>query len=289
LTWIVIAKKEFLENVRNAWIIAMSAVFLVLVLISSGVITAATGALGGGGAVDMGFTITAMRFIAGFLLPIMALMLGFATLAGERESGSLGLLAAQPVARHDILLGKFLGLYAVLGCAVVVGIGGGGLAVLTQTVDKGASFRTLATFVLATLVWAGAWISITTLVSAWFQRRGTAIAGSLLTWFLFSIIWIPITVIFSALAIRSEVGARVTPGAAPTAPAWLIVLEILNPDAVYGALLSKTIGGFNGILGALFASLLPAQGDVPWLWLALVAWIVVPYALAYSVFMKRDI
>lgn len=285
-----IAKKEYLENVRNAWIIAMSAVFLTLVLISSGIITAIGGAMGGSTSVDMGFTITAMRFIAGFLLPIMALMLGFATLAGERESGSLGLLAAQPVARHDILLGKFLGLYGVLATAVLVGIGGGGLIVLTQAADKVASFNTLGTFVFATLVWAGAWISITMLISAFFQRRGTAIAGSLLTWFLFSIVWIPITAIFAATAIADQAtSGALEAGAQPTAPGWLIILELLNPDAIYGALLSKTIGGFNGVLGLIFAALLPSQGDVPLLWFALLAWIAAPYAGAYAIFMKRDI
>lgn len=278
-----IAKKEFLENVRNAWIIAMTAMFLVLTVIAASVIAAATRGMGGGsGGVDIVVTISVMRFIAGFLLPILALMLGFGTLAGERESGSLALLVAQPVTRHDVVLGKFLGLFGVLGTSILVGIGGGGLIVVLQSADPGRGMGPLGMFVLLTLIWGAAWVAITLLASAFFARRGTAVAGSLVLWFIFSVVWFPLVLIVAA-----STGRAGSDGV--EFPAGLFILELLNPDTVYGDLLAQTTGGAGGVLNAIFASMLPSPPPVAVLWLALAAWIALPYAGAYALFRARDV
>jgi ABC-type transport system involved in multi-copper enzyme maturation permease subunit len=109
-----IAKKEYLENVRNAWVIAVSVVFLVLTLLASyfGSIIAGNIAAAPGFA-HIVPTLVIMDNVSGFLVPILAITVGFGSISGERESGSLGLLVAQPVRRLDIILGKWVGLYAI--------------------------------------------------------------------------------------------------------------------------------------------------------------------------------
>ncbi|GEM_PF-500645 len=288
MSWTAVAKKEFLENVRNYWIIAITVVFLVLVLVSSAVVGAfsSVGSNAPARLASIDATITTMRFVGGFLLPIIALMLGFGTLAGERESGSLGLLIAQPVTRAQILLGKFVGLYAVLASAILVGLGGSALIVLANAPSSPNAMNHLILFLVITLAWAGAWLSLTLLVSAYFQRRGTAIAGSLLAWFIMSIVWLPLTILLVVAA-----GARVAsaPGARPSAPSWLNVMELLNPDAVYGGLLAKSIGGLAGVVGQLLEAVVPSQPSTATFVVAMAAWIVVPLAGAYWLFANKDV
>lgn len=281
MSWTAVARKEFVENVRNAWIIAIAVVFLLLTFVANGVM-GLLGSVGGEPQVaDVRETVSAMRAVTGFLLPIMALMLGFATLAGERESGSLALLAAQPVTRGHIILGKYLGLLGVLSAALLVGIGGGGLLVLAGSGGSFSDFLLLVKFLAATLLWAAAWTSITLLVSAQFARRGTAIAGGLLVWFLFSILWIPLAILLVA-----SVGSRQF---GEPAPGWLVIVELLNPNAAYGGLLSRTIGGFPGIVGAIISELMPTAGSALLFTTALVAWVAIPLWVAYVLFHRRDV
>lgn len=284
MSWTAVARKEYLENVRNAWVVAVSVVFLALTLIASVFAGfSQVGAQGGPSFAGIGLTLNAMDSLSGFLLPILALMLGFGTIAGERESGSLALLMAQPLRRVHIVAGKWIGLFAVLGTAVLAGFGLGGAFVLARTGGTAADVRTLLIFLLETLAWGAAWTSVTLFLSSWFNRRGTAIAGSIGAWFFFStLIWSLLTFIF----VIAFFGRVLTGGA--QVPGWLIVTQWLNPNTAFEGLASLTIPGFSGIVSSVTKALLR---DVysPWgFGVALAAWIVVPFYGAYALFERKD-
>ena len=48
-------------------------------------------------------------FIVGFVLSLIALLFTFDSISGERERGTLRLMLANPMPRHIVLIGKFLG------------------------------------------------------------------------------------------------------------------------------------------------------------------------------------
>ncbi|MDE0682321.1 MAG: ABC transporter permease subunit, partial [Candidatus Poribacteria bacterium] len=48
-------------------------------------------------------------FVIGYVLSLIALLFTFDSVAGERERGTLRLMLANPVPRHTVLIGKFLG------------------------------------------------------------------------------------------------------------------------------------------------------------------------------------
>ena len=54
-------------------------------------------------------------FIIGYVLSLLALLFTFDAIAGERESGTLRLMLANPVPRHALLIGKFLGALISIG------------------------------------------------------------------------------------------------------------------------------------------------------------------------------
>ena len=78
MSWITIAKKEYLENVRNAWVIAVSALFLALTLLTSYLSRVTSGNLSGTpGFSSIGVTLNGLDSVGGFLLPILAITVGF--------------------------------------------------------------------------------------------------------------------------------------------------------------------------------------------------------------------
>ena len=292
MSWVVVAKKEYLENVRNAWVITVSAVFLVITLATAWLLTAlgqdALPAQGPDAAYnEVVLTLSAMQGFGGFLPPILALMLGFATLAGERESGSLGLLTAQPLSRTEIVLGKWVGLWGVLATSILVGYGVGGTIVVARSGAGSLGFQALLVFLVATLAWTAAWTSITLLISSFFARRGTAIAGSIGLWFLFgSFVWTILTFGVVALATGNS-----PMQSAADLPAWTVITQLLNPNQVHDGLLTASIENFGLAidLGGLGREALRDLYGVGLFSVAMAAWIALPLLGANMIFQRRDI
>lgn len=285
MSWVTVAKKEYLENVRNAWVVSVSIAFLVLVLLASAFAAATTQSTGGVvNLARIGATLNIMDTVSGFMLPILALMLGFAAIAGERESGSLGLLVAQPLRRADVVLGKWVGLFGVLASAILAGFGLGGLFVLSRTGGSAADVNVLVLFLLETLAWGAAWTSIALFLSSVFNRRGTAMAGSISAWFFFStLVWnlLVFILVLSTLGRRFETNARLPP--------WLIVTQWLNPNAAYEGLASTTIPDFSGLVSFLGRSALPDTWKPLGFGVALALWIALPFWGAYALFHRKDV
>lgn len=287
MSWQTVARKEYAEHVRNAWIVTVAAVFLVLTVGMSAF--ASLGEVFGGGDVRLAGvlpTIIAMEATTGFLLPIIAIMLAFGALAGERESGSLGLLVAQPLTRGEILAGKAVGLWGVLATAVVLGVGIGGGIVLAASGFSALALGQLATFLVDTLLWGAAWIAITLLVSAFFDRRGTAIGGAIGTWFLFAVVW-DVLVIVLVLAV---VGPQIMGGAgAIDVPEWILATQVLNPNSAYEWLLFTTIDGYSTLTTQVGGEFLPAGVNWVAFAAAMLAWIALPAWGAYALFRAKDV
>jgi len=117
-----IAKKEFMDNLRNNWIIIMTILFIVLTLVISFV-------SGGGSLGDVEITVVGLLAISSLLIPIIAIMLGYSTISGEVESRSLSVVQSYPVSREEVYFGKFIGLGSVLAISVLLGFGASGLAI----------------------------------------------------------------------------------------------------------------------------------------------------------------
>ena len=116
LVW-TIAQRELREALRNKWLIfyALGFAALAFALSSASLASAGYGGLGG-------FGRTAASLINALLLfvPLLGLSLGAASLAGDRERGTLLYLLAQPVNRAEVFFGKALG--AGLGVAAALGV-----------------------------------------------------------------------------------------------------------------------------------------------------------------------
>ncbi|MCD6473822.1 MAG: ABC transporter permease [Thermoplasmata archaeon] len=180
---LTIAKKEFMENWRNKWIITITAIFLILTLLAS--------YFGSGGG-ETGWrsaseTVAIITSFVILLIPIISLMLGYATIVGEKEKGSLGVLLSYPVSRSEVIIGKFAGLGAVVSVAIMLGFGIAGVVIGIETGSM--NLGKYALFILASILFGLAYLSIAILLSTLFKKRSTAMGATIFIWFFFAMIW----------------------------------------------------------------------------------------------------
>src|ERR1700743_424226 len=129
--------------------------------------------------------------ILGFLIPLMAIGLGFDAVNGEHNRRTLSRILAQPIYRDALLTGKFLAGLATLAInltalwLLVIGLG---LIFLGVPPGTGEIARSLAFLVIA-VFYAGVWLSLAMLLSIVFRSAATAALVALGIWLFLSIVW----------------------------------------------------------------------------------------------------
>ncbi len=275
-----VAKKEFTDHIRNRWILILIIVFIMLTLVASFLAgQRSTNDTTLGGAEE---TVVTLLSIAGILLPLIAIMLGFATIAGEAESGALALVLSYPIRRSEVLLGKFLGLGGILAFTALVGFGVGGLFI---TISSGtAQILGFLAFIGLTVLFGLMYLSPIICLSALLKRRVTAIGGGI---FLF--LWSPIydMIIFGVFLATSDLSTtQIMQGGSFSLPAWMWWSIGLSPSDLYETTVMKA---FNVQQAFGYSMPLPDYLSTGLLIVFMCLWIAIPLLLAYVFFRRRDI
>ena len=271
-----IAKKEFMDNIRSKWIIAISIIFIILTILSSIV------AHGQGEFAGMGDTVVTILTISTLLIPIIAIMLGFSTIAGEAEKGALYVVLSYPVRRVEVLLGKFFGLSSVLAVTPLLGFGIGGI-VIAATVGAEEGVAYLA-FIGLTILLGIVYLSAIIFISALCKTRVRAIAGGVILFF-----WAMIygLIIFSIyIATGGEYKDFLSPTGLSTLPDWFWGSVVFSPGDLNQMTVMRAFD-INQAFG--FQIEAPNWLNIPFLLVVQMIWILVPLILAYFVFNRRDI
>ena len=123
-------------------------------------------------------------FIVGFCLSLMALLLTYDGVCGERRDGTLKLALSGPVPRHGLLLGKFAAAWIVLAAALTLGVVLNLLVLgLAGSVGLGTDlFLRLAPVFLACLLYLACFVGLGLLVSCLSERPSSALVVLLLVW-----------------------------------------------------------------------------------------------------------
>ena len=133
-------------------------------------------------------------FIVGYVLSLIVLLFTFDSISGERERGTLRLMLANPMPRHTVLIGKFLGaLFSIsipFTLAVLIN-----LFVISASVDvhlDAEAWRRLSIIFIVAVLYAGLFIALGLLVSARVRQSAVSLVILLLTWVTF-VVFIPST------------------------------------------------------------------------------------------------
>lgn len=269
----VVAGQEIRAGLRNRWVVATTLLLAALALSLTLLGSAPTGTVG---ADPLAVVVVSLASLSIFLLPLIALLISFDAIVGEHERGTLLLLLSHPVARWQVLLGKFLGQSGILAVATVLGYGAAALALFARGAPSGAAWDAFALLLVTSALLGAAFVALGCLASTLVRERATAAGLAVGIWLLFVILYD--TALLGVLV--ADQGRIVTAG-------MLDVLLLLNPADVYRLLnltTSETVSVYAGMAG-------PGDGTrigAGVLLAALVAWMLVPLALAIAVFARKE-
>lgn len=257
-----IAGKEFRDRVRNRWVWVIATVFAGFALAIAYFGAAGEGQVGFRG-IDV--TIASLVSLVTYLIPLIALVLGFDAVVGERERGTLELLLALPITRGEVLVGKFLGLAATLSVATLLGFG------LAGAVFVGAGGDALfhyAGFVASAILLGLVFLAIAVLLSVVASDRARASGYAVGTWFLFVIVF-DLVLLGGLIAL----GGSSTGEALP----WLLLANPTDVFRILNVFSLEQVGALYG-LATVFP---PALANPAVLGGVMAGWIAAPLALAY--------
>ena len=257
-----IAGKEWRDRLRNRWVLAVAVVFGAFALLIAYFGGAPSGVVGLRSAAA---TVASLTSLAIYLVPLIALLLGFDAVVGERERGVLDLLLSQPITRAELLMGKYLGLAAALSMATLVGFGAA-LVPLAPSMDA-ASLMIYLRFVCSALMLGLAFLSLAVLVSTVARDRTRATGAAIALWFGFVLVFD-----------LSLLGVLVA-SAGSHAATWAPYALLLNPADVFRVI---NVFGADALRSSFGLGTLMAQGwNAPaTLYSVLFAWIAVPLGVA---------
>lgn len=256
------AGKEFHDRIRNRWLLAVVAVFTAFALAIAYFGAAQQGMVG---LRSVEVTIASLVSLVIYLVPLIALMLGYDAVVGEREKGSLALLLSMPITRFELLLGKYLGLAAALVSSTLIGFGVVGV-LLGYKFGAGA-FLHYGGFMASAVALGMAFLSISMLISVTAGSRVSASGMAIVAWFGFVLIY-DLLLLALLVAAQGRLDADVVP-----------ILLLLNPADAFRML---NIFGFADV-GRLYglAAVVPRPLAHPLVQgAAMLLWIVLPLGIA---------
>ncbi len=257
-----ISAKEFRDRIRNRWTLVMAALFAAFALAIAYFGAAQQGSIGLRG-VDV--TLASLVSLVIYLVPLIALMLGYDAVVGERERGSLALLLSQPLTRFELLLGKYLGLAGALACATLLGFGSAGIVLASRF--GAAAIGPYAVFLGSAVALGLAFLSVSVLISTVAASRIAASGLAIVAWFGGVLVYD-----LALLALLVALGGRLHGDVVP-------LLLLLNPADAFRMV------NFFGLaeIGRLYglAAVVPHALASPLVQAAaLAAWILVPLGIA---------
>ncbi|MFP5383794.1 MAG: ABC transporter permease [Gammaproteobacteria bacterium] len=259
---LAIGAKEFRDRIRNRWVLAVALVFTALALVIAYFGGAQQGAVGFR---SVEFTIASLVSLVIYLIPLIALLLGFDAIVGERERGSLDLLLSMPITRFELLLGKYLGLALAMSVST---LGGFGLVavILSSQLDADGLFHFVG-FMVSSVLLGLVFLSVAVAISALTLDRARASGLAIATWFFFVLVF-DLVLLGLLVYTGGSYGGEVFP-----------YLLMLNPADVFRVLNVFTLDEIRASYG--LATVFPEQLASPWLLSGvMLAWIVGPLALA---------
>ena len=302
-----VALKEAADHMTSA---RMHLVMLLVLLTAAGAVYAAIGNIKATTAQDPFlflklFTVAqqplpSFSSFMGFLLPLLAIALGFDAINGEFGKRTMSRILAQPIYRDAVLFGKFLGGMLVIGIALVtlwllmigIGIEMLGLPPSGDEVARGLSY------LLATFVYTGVWLALAMAFSTLIKAPATSALAGLSVWLIFSFFWSMITPFLANLIVPID----------PLHPISMLNqfymqqdLARISPVTLYGEISqmvldpsSRSVGPIfmSQMQGALIGAPLPTFESLLLIWpqiAGLFAAMVMLFTGAYVAFQRQEV
>jgi ABC-2 type transport system permease protein len=235
-----------------------------------------------------------VSFLA-FLVPLMAIGLGFDAINGEYNRRTLSRILSQPIYRDALLFGKFLAGLATLSISLiglwllVIGLG----LLMIGVPPQGEEMARAFIFLLVTIAYAGVWLALAMLFSIVFRSAASAALVTLGLWLFLTAIWPALAPAIAAGILPSDdqatlvIGAQVLSRFSPSTLFGETVLALLNPT-------TRTLGPIylSQLQGAVMGAPLPLGESLTIAWpqiVGLVAGPIVLFVIGYVTFQRQEV
>ena len=267
------AAQEIRHGLRNRWV---AAAILLLAGLSLSLALLGSAPIGTVKASPLSVTAASLASLSVYLLPLIALMLAYDAVVGESERGTMLLLLAYPVARWQVILGKYLGHCAILLIAILIGYGGAAVLIVALSGGDAGAWQAYLALMASSMLLGAAFVGLGYLVSTLVRERATA-AGLAIALWLFLVVLYDLALLGLLMA---DQGQSIGQG-------LFTALMLANPTDAYRIF---NLTGFEGVrqvtgMAGLFEGAAPGIGV---LLASLGAWLVVPLAAATFVFTRRE-
>ncbi len=236
----------------------------------------------------------------GFLVPLVAIALGFDAINGEYSRRTMSRILSQPIYRDALLTGKFLGgLLVIAICLLALWLLVTGLGMLLLGLPpSGEEIARGLAFLFASFVYAGVWLAVAMAFSTLVKSPATSALCALTLWLVFSVFWPMLApLIAGALAPVDPLD--------PMTPVHQIELQQaitrISPNVLYGEATLALLNPATRSLGLLFASQLsgalmgaplPLSASFALVWpqiAGMIAALLVLFTIAYVAFQRQEI
>jgi ABC-2 type transport system permease protein len=238
-----------------------------------------------------------------FLVPLMAIGLGFDAVNGEHNRRTLSRILSQPIYRDALLFGKFLAGLVTLSISLialwllVIGLGLFLIGIPPGAEEIARSF----VFLLVTIAYAGIWLALALLFSILFRSAATAALVTLGIWLLVTFIWpvlsgalaqiiVPPDPRYTALGLQTPGTAQLEQILARFSPSTLyaeIVVALLDPT-------TRALGPIylSQLQGAVLGAPLPFAESILIAWpqmVGMIATAIVLFVIGYVIFQRQEV
>lgn len=297
-----IVRKDFHDAIRSRGLILLTGVFIVFFVAAAYFFSDILGPQMQQQAAQQGrqVNITSDTFIRALtdvttlLVPLIGLVIAYASVIGERESGTLKLLLALPHSRLDVVVGKVLGRGSVVAIPVAVGFAAGMLVFPFTPVSLAVGNYVL--FAILTVLLGLVFVALAVGISAAASTNKQAVVGAVGLYVLFTLFW---NALVNGLVRRLADQIDISNA---TFVHLHLGLKHLNPTQAYKSLATRLIVDnaaqargslISGFQRQFYTEILggsvPVYLSDPAVLLYLLVWVIVPPALGYIVFDRADL
>jgi len=235
-----------------------------------------------------------------FLGPLVGLALGFDSINGEINRGSLSRLLAQPIPRDTVINGKFLAGVSIITLMVfAMGLAVGGLGIIMIGVPPTADeILRILVFLVLTVLYISLWLAISQLFSLLLRQTATSALACIAVWLFLSVF---VGLLSGAIAEVLFPAAKATTVEALLSKSKLkLMLDRISPSTVYNEAVVTMLNpgvrtlGFvtqDQLVGAI-AGTLPFLQSLLLIWphfITLIAVTMICFAVSYVYFMRQEI
>lgn len=272
-TILIVARKEFLDGIRNRWVLAISIALAIMSISLSYFGAAASGFVG---FTSVATTVASLATLIAIVTPLISLLLGYDTFASEAENGTLLLLLSYPFSRSQLLAGKWLGHCTMLAISISLGLGSAGLVIGFFAVNSHWQEVIPAFFLLIFSAVLLSWIflSMAYFISVCLLDRGRAAGVAIFLWLFFVVIY-DLALLGILVTTEGQVNKELFP--------WLLVL---NPTDIF-RLINIQFLSTHELTTGLMTTANETGFSISFLIIALFFWLLMTVLLTQQIFKTR--